>query len=65
METRICTECGIEKPLNKFGVNGHGRGYRKRCYTCRSQRYIANKIAQANAEVNKQIARNSKGWGYV
>jgi len=64
-ETRICDNCGIEKPITKFGVGGHGRGRRKVCYSCRGRRYMENQIAKALAESNARISRHSKGWGYA
>jgi hypothetical protein len=38
METRVCTKCGIEKPLSEFYLVSKGKGYRGDCKECNLKR---------------------------
>ena len=45
METRVCCDCGEEKPLTEFNTNGYG-GYRPYCKACRGQHVMSEKAKQ-------------------
>lgn len=41
METKICTKCGIEKPLTEFVKNKTKKnGYASECKECKHKRYL-------------------------
>lgn len=57
METKVCSKCGIEKPLNQFyktGFNSKGQQlYRSDCKECQ-RKYDLSRLKLRNDFVNSQ-----------
>jgi len=71
--TRICTGCGLPKPIDEFPIKHKTRGTRRtRCRACRSaygklhyQRNRDEYLARANARRTRGRGRSNKYWSYL
>ena len=63
METRICSKCGIEKPINQFYKTGFNsrreQKYRSDCKECQRE-YDLKRLNQRIEFVNKQKIKCAK-----
>ena len=56
---KICSKCGILKPLSEFRLNSKKSGLRRECKVCES---ILNKICRSKPERRQCACRKTKNW---